>query len=178
MKNGWKPRRTLLYASWDAEEYGLVGSTEWAEENRSSIHEKAVLLLNVDSAVSGPEFGASGVPSLRELVLDAAGAIIDPRTGKSLRTAWTEAQRAAWAASAPLVLTDPVWDSTVPGDAHRESHGPAPMVFFLNWARSDPALITPRFSTIWPCRHRRGISWRIWGLPLHLRQLQLDGEIR
>ena len=57
VKNGWKPRRTLLYASWDAEEYGLVGSTEWAEQNASSINEKAVLLLNVDSAVSGPEFG-------------------------------------------------------------------------------------------------------------------------
>ena len=99
VKNGWKPRRTLLYASWDAEEYGLVGSTEWAEQNSSSINEKAVLMLNVDSAVSGPEFGASGVPSLRELVLDAAGAIIDPRTGKSLRSAWTEAHRAAWAAS-------------------------------------------------------------------------------
>jgi N-acetylated-alpha-linked acidic dipeptidase len=130
VKNGWKPRRTLLYASWDAEEYGLVGSTEWAEENRSSIHEKAVLLLNVDSAVGGPEFGASGVPSLRELVLDAAGAIIDPRTGKSLRAAWTDAQRAAWSASAPLVLTDPLWDSTEPGDAHRESRGPAPHGFF------------------------------------------------
>ena len=58
VKNGWKPRRTLLYASWDAEEYGLVGSTEWAEQNSSAINEKAVLLLNVDSAVSGPEFGA------------------------------------------------------------------------------------------------------------------------
>ena len=115
VKNGWKPRRTLLYASWDAEEYGLVGSTEWAEQNASSINEKAVLMLNVDSAVSGPEFEASGVPSLRELVLDAAGAIIDPRTGKSLRSAWTEAHRATWAASAPLVLADPVWDAASRG---------------------------------------------------------------
>ena len=73
VKNGWKPRRTLVYASWDAEEYGLVGSTEWAEQNASMINEKAVLMLNVDSAVSGPELEASGVPSLRELVLDAAG---------------------------------------------------------------------------------------------------------
>ena len=42
MKNGWKPRRTLLYASWDAEEYGLVGSTEWAEEHAKEIQEKIV----------------------------------------------------------------------------------------------------------------------------------------
>jgi N-acetylated-alpha-linked acidic dipeptidase len=109
VKNGWKPRRTLLYASWDAEEYGLVGSTEWAEENAKSIDEKAVLLLNVDSAVSGPEFDMSGVPSLRDLVLDAAGSINEPRTGKSLRDTWVEARRSAWADNAPLVLDDPVW---------------------------------------------------------------------
>ena len=68
VKDGWKPRRTLVYASWDAEEYGLVGSTEWAEEHaRRSIDQKAVLLLNVDSAVSGPDLDMSGVPSLRDL---------------------------------------------------------------------------------------------------------------
>jgi N-acetylated-alpha-linked acidic dipeptidase len=130
VKNGWKPRRTLLYASWDAEEYGLVGSTEWAEQNSAAINEKAVLLLNVDSAVSGPEFGANGVPSLRELVLDAAGAIVDPRTGKSLRSAWIGAHRATWAANSPLVLSDPLWDATVGGDAHRQSHGSNPPGFF------------------------------------------------
>ena len=109
VKNGWKPRRTLLYASWDAEEYGLVGSTEWGEENAKSIDEKAVMLLNVDSAVSGPELEMSGVPSLRDLVLNAAGSITEPRTGKSLRETWTDAKRSAWADSAPLVLDDPAW---------------------------------------------------------------------
>ena len=91
MKNGWKPRRTIVYASWDAEEYGLVGSTEWAEEHAKEVDEKAVLMLNVDSAVSGRELEMSGVPSLRDLTLDAAGAITDPRTGKSLRDVWTAA---------------------------------------------------------------------------------------
>src|SRR5262249_53319776 len=43
VKQGWKPRRTLVYASWDAEEYGLVGSTEWAEDHAKEIDEKAVL---------------------------------------------------------------------------------------------------------------------------------------
>jgi N-acetylated-alpha-linked acidic dipeptidase len=111
VKHGWKPRRTILYANWDAEEYGLVGSTEWAEEHAQSIDEKVVLLLNVDSAVSGHELETSGVPSVRDLVLDAAGAIVEPRSGKTLRTAWTDARRKTWAASSPLVLTDPVWDS-------------------------------------------------------------------
>ena len=130
VKSGWKPRRTLMYASWDAEEYGLVGSTEWAEQNASMINEKAVLMLNVDSAVSGPEFEASGVPSLRELVLDAAGAINDPRSGKSLRAAWTEAHRATWAASSPLVLDDPVWDSKASAAAHLDTNQSSANGFF------------------------------------------------
>ena len=127
VKNGWKPRRTLLYASWDAEEYGLVGSTEWAEENAKSIDEKAVLMLNVDSAVSGPELTMAGIPSLRDLVLDAAGSITEPRTGKSLLETWTEAHRSAWAESAPLVLNDPAWQDA----SASQSHGFTPQMGFL-----------------------------------------------
>jgi N-acetylated-alpha-linked acidic dipeptidase len=122
VRNGWKPRRTILYASWDAEEYGLVGSTEWAEEHAQTIDEKAVLMLNVDAAVSGPTLEMSGVPSLRELVLDAAGAIVDPRTGKSLKADWTKSRRAAWAAQAPVVLGDPLWET---GPSHDASAGHA-----------------------------------------------------
>ncbi len=131
VKHGWKPRRTILYASWDAEEYGLVGSTEWAEEHAKSIDLKAVLMLNVDSAVSGPTLAMSGVPSLRNLVLDSAGAILDPRTGKSLRAAWTEASRTAWAGEAPLVLSDPLWDSiTSTGDTAQHAENGSQRHFF------------------------------------------------
>ncbi len=108
-KKGWKPRRTLVYASWDAEEYGLVGSTEWAEAHAHELDQKATLMLNVDSAVSGPEFDASGVPSLRDLMLDAAGAIVDPRTGKTLADGWMSKRRERFAAEAPLVLADTFW---------------------------------------------------------------------
>ncbi len=114
VKNGWKPRRTIAYASWDAEEYGLVGSTEWAEEHAREVDEKVVLLLNVDSAVAGSTLEMSGVPSLRDLMLDVAGAITDPRSDKSLRAAWTSEHRTAWAAGSPLVLADPLWDSQEP----------------------------------------------------------------
>src|SRR6185312_12162164 len=62
VKKRWKPRRTLVYASWDAEEYGLVGSTEWADERAKEVDEKAVMLLNVDSAVGGHELDMDGVP--------------------------------------------------------------------------------------------------------------------
>ena len=104
VKHGWKPRRTLVYASWDAEEYGLVGSTEWAEHHADELDKKAVLMLNVDSAVSGPDLGLAGVPSLRDLALDAAGGVTDVRTGKSLRALWMDRQRATWANQEPVDL--------------------------------------------------------------------------
>ncbi|MEJ7640204.1 MAG: M28 family metallopeptidase, partial [Singulisphaera sp.] len=108
VKNGWKPRRTLVYASWDAEEYGLVGSTEWADEHAQELDEKAVLMLNVDSAVSGLELDAQGIPSLRDLFLDAAGGVTDVRSGRPLRQLWLEKNRAAWAKNATIELADPV----------------------------------------------------------------------
>ena len=118
VKRGWKPRRTIVYASWDAEEYGLVGSTEWGEEHAKSIDEKVVLLLNVDSAVSGPELDINGVPSLRDLVLSAAGSITDPRSGKTLARPGPTHAATPGPQTASLVLSDPIWDSTAPrGDS-------------------------------------------------------------
>jgi N-acetylated-alpha-linked acidic dipeptidase len=111
VKAGWKPRRSLMYASWDAEEYGLVGSTEWAEQNSREIQDKAVLLLNVDVAVGGVNLEASGVPSLRDLFLQAAEGVMDPRTGRSLRDAWLATQRGRWANSAPVDLDPRVWEA-------------------------------------------------------------------
>jgi N-acetylated-alpha-linked acidic dipeptidase len=55
-KSGWKPRRTLMLCSWDGEEYGLLGSTEWAEANAAVLGAKAVAYVNVDVAVSGKDF--------------------------------------------------------------------------------------------------------------------------
>jgi N-acetylated-alpha-linked acidic dipeptidase len=124
VKAGWKPRRTLMYASWDAEEYGLVGSTEWGEEHAKDIDQKVALLLNVDSAVSGRDLQMGGVPSLRDLALDAAGAITDIRTGKSLRAMWTEARRTSWSSASPLNLSDPVWDEAKTGSTAGGQHKP------------------------------------------------------
>ena len=109
VNNGWKPKRTLLYASWDAEEYGLVGSTEWADQFSDAIKEKAVLMLNVDSAVSGPNLDIDGVPSLRDLMLEATGAVTDIRSGRTLRDLWVAKKRAAWAGTASIDL-DGVWE--------------------------------------------------------------------
>ncbi|XP_075448665.1 glutamate carboxypeptidase 2-like isoform X3 [Ascaphus truei] len=50
---GWRPRRTIMFASWDAEEFGLLGSTEWAEENVKILQKRAVAYINADSSVEG-----------------------------------------------------------------------------------------------------------------------------
>src|SRR5215204_2612729 len=90
LKQGWKPRRTIILCSWDAEEYGLVGSTEWAEEYADDLREKAVAYLNLDAAVSGPHFGASSVPSLWKLIRGATRDIKDPKTGKTVYQQWKD----------------------------------------------------------------------------------------
>jgi len=93
LKNGWKPRRTIVLCSWDGEEYGLIGSTEWAEEYAEELKEKAVAYLNMDAAVSGPNFGASSVPSLWKLIRGATRDIRDPKTGKSIYQQWQDRSR-------------------------------------------------------------------------------------
>jgi N-acetylated-alpha-linked acidic dipeptidase len=90
LKQGWKPRRSILLCSWDAEEYGLIGSTEFAEEFAGDLREKAVAYLNLDAAVSGPHFGASSVPSLWKLIRGAARDVKDPKSGKSVYQQWRD----------------------------------------------------------------------------------------
>jgi N-acetylated-alpha-linked acidic dipeptidase len=93
LQAGWKPRRTILLCSWDGEEYGLIGSTEWAEELAGELKEKAVAYLNMDAAVSGANFGASSVPSLWRLIRAATRDVRDPKTGKTIYQAWQERAR-------------------------------------------------------------------------------------
>ncbi len=93
LKQGWKPRRTIVLCSWDAEEYGLVGSVEWAEELAAELKEKAVAYLNLDAAVSGPHFGASTVPSLWKLMRTVTRDIKDPKTGKTVYQQWQDRAR-------------------------------------------------------------------------------------
>jgi N-acetylated-alpha-linked acidic dipeptidase len=80
IKQGWRPKRTVVFCSWDAEEEGLIGSTEWVEQHAAAL-EKAVAYFNVDVAVAGPEFGASAVPSLKEFVRDVTRAVPSPLGG-------------------------------------------------------------------------------------------------
>ena len=78
-REGWRPRRSILFASWDAEEFTLTSSTEWGEEHQEWLRSSAVAYLNVDSAASGTHFLAATVPSLNRLIAESAQAVRDPR---------------------------------------------------------------------------------------------------
>ena len=69
---GFLPERTLVFAAWGAEEFGIFGSTEWAEANRARLQRSAVAYVNLDMASMGAEPGASGSPSMRDAFLAAA----------------------------------------------------------------------------------------------------------
>jgi N-acetylated-alpha-linked acidic dipeptidase len=82
-------------ASWDAEEFTLTSSTEWGEQFASELAGHVVAYLNVDNSVSGPNFGASAVPSLNRLIAEAADAVIDPESGRSIAAAAQRSKREA-----------------------------------------------------------------------------------
>ena len=80
LHQGWRPRRTIVFCSWDAEEEGLVGSTEWVEQQGRTL-DRAVAYFNVDVAVSGPDFSAGAVPSLKDFIRDVARSVPSPVAG-------------------------------------------------------------------------------------------------
>lgn len=82
-KQGWRPRRTILLALWDGEEYGLMGSTEWAEKHAAELDAKAVAYLNSDSNGKG-RLGIGGSPTLERFMAEVTRDVADPETGKSL----------------------------------------------------------------------------------------------
>ena len=90
LKQGWKPKRTIVIASWDAEEEGLIGSTEWVEDNEAMLRH-AVVYFNTDVGVSGPSFNSSAVPSLKQFVRDVTKEV--PSTvGGSVYEQWKKDQ--------------------------------------------------------------------------------------
>ncbi|HMF92208.1 MAG TPA: M28 family metallopeptidase [Candidatus Angelobacter sp.] len=91
LKQGWRPDRTVVFGSWDAEEEGLIGSTEWGEQNEKALG-NAVAYFNLDVAVSGPNFNASAVPSLKGFVRDVTKQVPSPKGG-TVYDIWKERQR-------------------------------------------------------------------------------------
>uniref|UniRef100_A0A8D3D9L0 Glutamate carboxypeptidase 2 n=1 Tax=Scophthalmus maximus TaxID=52904 RepID=A0A8D3D9L0_SCOMX len=92
LNKGWRPRRTIIFASWDAEEFGLLGSTEWAEDNAKLLQERAVAYINADSAIEGMyTLRVDCTPSLNTLVYDLTKQITSPEEGEegvSLYDSW------------------------------------------------------------------------------------------
>jgi N-acetylated-alpha-linked acidic dipeptidase len=87
-REGKRPRRTIVFASWDAEEWHLTGSTEWGEQFAEDLRQNGVAYLNVDGSTSGANFSVGTVASLNRLVVETARDVLDPATGKSLLAAW------------------------------------------------------------------------------------------
>jgi len=96
LKAGWKPNRTIVLCSWDGEEYGLIGSTEWGEENANELTKDAIAYINVDAPVSGTNFGASSVPSLDKFIMDVTKSVNDPKTEESVFDAWYTSQNKSY----------------------------------------------------------------------------------
>ena len=90
LKQGWKPKRTIVIGSWDAEEEGLIGSTEWVEDNAEHL-KHAVAYFNTDVGVAGPDFNASAVPSLKQFVREVTQGVASPQGG-TVYTAWKKSQ--------------------------------------------------------------------------------------
>jgi N-acetylated-alpha-linked acidic dipeptidase len=112
LKQGWKPKRRIVIASWDAEEEGLMGSTEWVEMHTKELAH-AVAYFNTDVGVAGPDFDASAVPSLQEFVRDVTREVPSPKGG-TVYEQWKLSQETSPRHRGPAV------DGNVPsGDAVR-----------------------------------------------------------
>lgn len=91
LQAGWKPLRTIVFASWDGEEYGLVGSTEWVEEYLPWLAASAVAYLNVDVGARGPSYKLSAAPLLSKAVKDILPLVKSPNqtvAGQSVFDTW------------------------------------------------------------------------------------------
>ncbi|HEV2388622.1 MAG TPA: M28 family metallopeptidase [Candidatus Acidoferrales bacterium] len=83
LKQGWRPKRTIVLAAWDGEEPGLLGSTEWAETHAAELQQKAVAYINCDNSTSGV-LRVQGSHTLEKFINQLMKAVPDPETGKSL----------------------------------------------------------------------------------------------
>jgi N-acetylated-alpha-linked acidic dipeptidase len=91
LSKGWKPLRTIVFASWDGEEYGLVGSTEWVEEYIPWLTHANVAYVNVDVATTGPKFGASASPLLNKVLYEVVDLVQSPNQtipGQTVGDVW------------------------------------------------------------------------------------------
>jgi N-acetylated-alpha-linked acidic dipeptidase len=102
VKAGARPKRTIIFATWDAEEWGLIGSTEFVEDDSVRLSRDAVAYLNQDVAAQGNRFSGGGSPSLRATLRDAARVVQDPDNKGSVYAEWRKASAIADTAEPPM----------------------------------------------------------------------------
>jgi N-acetylated-alpha-linked acidic dipeptidase len=90
-REGQRPLRSVVFATWDAEEWGLIGSTEWVEELEDTLRAHVVAYINEDGTFSGPNFGGSGSPSLKPLLRAASRVVPDPVGPGTVYDVWLKA---------------------------------------------------------------------------------------
>ena len=108
VKDGYRPKRTLVYCAWDGEEQSLLGSTEWVELHAKELSEKAVAYINTDNNSSG-FFNAGGSHALNQLITDIAKEVKDPLTQTSIfdRKRANEVLKAATSQKKSALLDNP-----------------------------------------------------------------------
>ncbi len=95
VRAGNRPRRTIVFATWDAEEWGLIGSTEHVEQDSARLRNGAVVYINQDVSANGSGFNAAGTPSLRALLRDVARMVPDPDSAGSVYDVWRRTEKVA-----------------------------------------------------------------------------------
>ena len=101
-KQGWRPKRTIIYAAWDGEEQGLLGSTEWVEDHAAELREKTVAYINSDGNSRG-FLGMAGSHALEQFINRVARDVEDPETRLSV---WKRAQARAIVTGPPAARTE------------------------------------------------------------------------
>jgi N-acetylated-alpha-linked acidic dipeptidase len=89
-KEGKSPKRSILIAHWDAEEHGVIGSSEWVEQLKDELQAKAVAYINLDGAVSGKTFSAASSPSLKSILAESTREVDYPYTDKTVYEEWSK----------------------------------------------------------------------------------------
>ena len=102
VKTGWKPKRTIVYAAWDAEEQGLIGSTEWVEQHADELRQKAAVYINTDSNGRG-FLGMAGSHTLEKFINEVGKDIRDPQTTMSV---WERTRANQIVNGSPTARTD------------------------------------------------------------------------
>jgi N-acetylated-alpha-linked acidic dipeptidase len=118
-RQGQRPDRTIVFAAWAAEEFGIIGSTEWCEANRDELATNAIAYINLDMASMGCEFGSSAAPSLKQVILDAARRVPQARDPEScVHDAWLARMRAAKPGGEAPSMVEPTLGTLGGGSDH------------------------------------------------------------